>query len=125
MVPYWEAKLSDVNHKALAQHYGFDTNLLDLTNDIRVALFFATCKYIPETDSYRPLTKEECEKRGYGVIFHTPDWCVDCYNGSNLKKLTSQMGPRMDQPLNIEDGSCDGVIYSAYKKHTCDSAKRS
>lgn len=111
VVPYWEAKLSDVNHKALAQHYGFDTNLLDLTNDIRVALFFATCKYEAETDSYRPLTKDECEKRGYGVIFHTPDWRVDCYNGANLMKLTSQMGPQMDQPLNIEDGSCDGVAF--------------
>lgn len=111
VVPFWEAKLSDVNYKALAQHYGFDTNYLDLTNDVRVALFFATCKYIPETDIYRPLTKEECEERQYGVIFHTPDWRVDYFNGTNSIRLISQMGPRMDQLLNIEDGSCDGVAF--------------
>lgn len=29
VVPYWEAKLSDLNLDALAQHYGFPTHLLD------------------------------------------------------------------------------------------------
>ena len=29
-VPYWEAKLSDANYMALAQHYGFETLLLDI-----------------------------------------------------------------------------------------------
>ena len=68
VVPYWEAKLSDVNYKALAQHYGFDTNLLDLTNDFRIALFFATCKYIPEQDCFRPLTEQEInENHKYGI----------------------------------------------------------
>lgn len=58
VVPFWEAKLSDINIDALAQHYGFDTCLLDLTNDFRTALFFATCKYDYKTDSYRLLTKK-------------------------------------------------------------------
>lgn len=48
IVPYWEAKLSDVNLDALAQHYGFATHLMNLTNDFKAALFFATCKYVPE-----------------------------------------------------------------------------
>ena len=47
---------------ALAQHYGFATHLMDLTNDFKAALFFATCKYVPETDSYRPLTQEAIDK---------------------------------------------------------------
>lgn len=63
VVPFWEAKLSDINIDALAQHYGFDTCLLDLTNDFRTALFFATCKYDYKTDFYRPLTKKRY--RGY------------------------------------------------------------
>lgn len=29
VVPYWEAKISDINFEALAQHYGFDTCLLE------------------------------------------------------------------------------------------------
>lgn len=78
VVPYWEAKLSDVNYKALAQHYGFDTNLLDLTNDFRIALFFATCKYIPEQDCFRPLTEQEInENHKYGIIYHAPNWVID------------------------------------------------
>ena len=62
IVPYWEAKLSDVNFDALAQHYGLATHLMDLTNDFKAALFFATCKYVPQTDSYRPLTQEDIDK---------------------------------------------------------------
>lgn len=57
VVPYWEAEISDINFDALAQHYGLATHLMDLTNDFKAALFFATCKYVPETDSYRPLTQ--------------------------------------------------------------------
>lgn len=84
IVPYWEAKLSDVNYTALAQHYGFETLLLDITNDARVALFFATCKYEWETDSYRPLTQKDIDKEPteaadprFGMIFHSPDWVTD------------------------------------------------
>lgn len=84
IVPYWEAKLSDVNYMALAQHYGFETSLLDITNDARVALFFATCKYEWETDSYRPLTQKDIDQAPtedadprFGMIFHSPDWATD------------------------------------------------
>lgn len=84
IVPYWEAKLSDVNYMALAQHYGFETSLLDLTNDVRVALFFATCQYEKNTDSYRPLTQQDIDKAPtvdadprFGMIFHSPDWVTD------------------------------------------------
>ena len=50
IVPYWEAKLSDANYMALAQHYGFETLLLDITNNAKVALFFATWQYDWDTD---------------------------------------------------------------------------
>lgn len=88
VVPFWEAKLSDINIDALAQHYGFDTCLLDLTNDFRTALFFATCKYDYKTDSYRPLTKkdiEATENSKYGVIFHSPNWVLDYLNGGSFE----------------------------------------
>lgn len=45
IAPYWEARLCDINFKALAQHYGLETSLLDLTNDFKTALFFAICYY--------------------------------------------------------------------------------
>jgi hypothetical protein len=36
-----------LNRLALAQHYGIPTGYLDLTDDLEVAAFFATCQYTP------------------------------------------------------------------------------
>lgn len=49
----------DVFHGAIAQHYGIATNGLDITSDLRVALFFACCRF--ENDAWRPLREEEIE----------------------------------------------------------------
>ena len=91
-------KLSEVNYKALAQHYGFETFLLDLTNDVRNALFFATCKWVE--DHFEPLTEEDImqsERSRYGVIYHTPDWMIDFMNGDNLLKLQPSFEKEMGQ----------------------------
>ena len=41
-----------VDVEGLAQHYGLSTAVLDFTSDLDVALFFATCKYNRNMDSY-------------------------------------------------------------------------
>ncbi len=41
-----------VSVEGLAQHYGIETEVLDLTSNLDVALFFAVCKYNAENDSY-------------------------------------------------------------------------
>lgn len=121
VVPYWEAKLSDVNFDALAQHYGFATHLLDLTNDFKAALFFATCKYVPETDSFRPLTQADIDKNEdtkYGYIFHAPDWTIDYMNGGgfmewsqkHLYKLEGMnLVPTDQKRFYLQSGDMDGV----------------
>lgn len=118
VVPYWSAKLSDVNFDALAQHYGFATHLLDLTNDFRAALFFATCKYDGDTDSFRPLTKEDIDKNEdteYGYIFHAPDWVIDFFNGGgfsnwSMKHLYSNDGiAARNKRFYLQSGDMDGV----------------
>lgn len=121
IVPFWEAKLSDVNFDALAQHYGFPTYLLDLTNDFRAALFFATCKYEEKTDSYRPLTQDDIdgnEDSAYGYIFHAPDWCIDFLNGGGFSKWSSRNDPfaansskvpRQDRRFYLQNGDMDGA----------------
>ena len=120
IVPYWEAKLSDLNLDALAQHYGFPTHLLDLTNDLRAALFFATCKYVPETDSFRPLRKEDIdtsEDTKYGYIFHAPDWIIDFNNGGGFTNWSFEHlhnGNLMEMPdrnrrFFLQSGDMDGV----------------
>ena len=120
VVPYWEAKLCDVNYDALAQHYGFPTHLLDLTNDFRTALFFATCKYDKASDSYRPLTEEDInmsEDTQYGYIFHAPDWIIDFFNGGgfsnwSFKHLHNKQETDLaysNRRLYLQSGDMDGV----------------
>lgn len=114
VMPYWEAKLSDINIAALAQHYGFDTCLLDLTNDSRTALFFATCKYDYKTDSYRPLTKkdiEATEDSKYGVIFHSPNWVVDYLNGGSFEWHMRHMNDQREEPYSFYSGDLDGMAF--------------
>ncbi len=51
---------STTNHYALCQHYGMNTEMLDITSDVLAALFFATARY--EDGKWRPLRAEEIEK---------------------------------------------------------------
>ena len=114
VVPYWEAKLSDINIDALAQHYGFETCLLDLTNDFRTALFFATCKYDYKTDSYRPLTKkdiEATEDSKYGVIFHSPNWVLDYLNGGSFEWHMRHLNDHREEPYSFYSGELDGMAF--------------
>lgn len=51
-----------VNYIGLAQHYGIETNIIDLTNSFGVAAFFATSYYNALSDRYYPVM--ECVKKG-------------------------------------------------------------
>lgn len=57
-----------VNYMGLAQHYGIETNIIDLTNSFGVAAFFATSYYDALADCYYPVM--ECVKMG--VIYFQP-----------------------------------------------------
>ena len=58
----------EVNYNGLAQHYGIETNVLDLTNSFLVAAFFATTAYDSLIDVYRPIVNAV----SYGVIYFFP-----------------------------------------------------
>lgn len=69
-------KMSSINYDALAQHYGFKTDYIDITNDFDVALFFACCKYNTTSRTWEPLSKEDIQVKGntsidyrYGVLY--------------------------------------------------------
>ena len=56
--------------EAIAQHYGFPTFFLDITNDFATAMLFATCQYDRKTGSWLPLVSKRTSSTGYGVIYH-------------------------------------------------------
>ncbi len=86
----------EINYMALAQHYGFRTQMLDITSDLKTALFFACCKY-GEDRKWHPLTSKDFTHRNsrkhissncngdsrYGVLYRSPSeitdlrWCVE------------------------------------------------
>lgn len=89
---------SCVNYHALAQHYGIKTSLMDITSDLKTALFFACCKY--ENHQWRPMEKKDfvhnqvgtgTKDSRYGVLYRAPTeitdmkWALtDDKTGSNL-----------------------------------------
>ena len=55
-----------VDYEGVAQHYGLNTEVLDFTSDIDIALFFAICPYDRATDSYRLPDKDASHT---GIIY--------------------------------------------------------
>lgn len=72
IVKKWESQYSNVLYELLAQHYGLETLWMDITSDLEVALFFATCEWDKDSKVWRPLTQKEVDDYQYGVIFHIP-----------------------------------------------------
>ena len=85
----------DVFHGAIAQHYGIPTNGIDITSDLKTAMFFACCKW--ESNKWRPLQPEEYAERNsresiksrggdsrYGILFTAP---ADTSNMSTAAKI--------------------------------------
>jgi len=57
----------------IAQHYGIDTQYLDITDDLAVALFFACCRHVGN-GKYQPITKKDIEDYGeYAVLYRKTD----------------------------------------------------
>lgn len=72
----------------LAQHYGLQTDWLDITNDFNTALFFATCYWDWIERKWHPLTREQTENgddtRKFGVLFHATAWRIMMSNMSTF-----------------------------------------
>lgn len=53
----------------IAQHYGLNTQFLDVTDDVKVALFFACCKHIGN-NKYRPITENDLNELGLQDVLY-------------------------------------------------------
>lgn len=87
-IKHWS--YSSINYMALAQHYGFRTKMMDVTSDLKTALFFACCYYDDKDRKWHPLKRADIEHsnsrkriavRGgdsrYGILYRTPTEITD------------------------------------------------
>lgn len=95
-VQKWE--MGQVYHGAVAQHYGVPTNAIDVTSNLKVALFFACCRWdkgkwapLKNSDFEKADSREDVYKRGgdsrYGVIFYAPADIANMSKELNDEKL--------------------------------------
>lgn len=104
----------DIFYYAIAQHYGFDTNIIDITGNLEVALFFACCKHIGN-NKYEPIANGDIEKLGrYAVLYKRIKLMdlEDMYNEEDLfikpigyqpfTRCYKQMGYFIDTDDNFE-----------------------
>lgn len=68
---FFQKNTFKIDYTGLAQHYGLKTNIIDLTNDIEIALFFAMCQYNIERDCYEPATAEGIQEAILYVVVPT------------------------------------------------------
>lgn len=82
--------LCEVNYLALAQHYGFRTQMMDITSDLKTAIFFACCEFGADR-KWHPLTDKDFSHRNsrkrissdcggdsrYGVLYRSPSEITD------------------------------------------------
>ena len=94
----------DILYDILAQHYGLETDWLDITSDFNVALFFATCFWDHKEKKWKPLTKEQTEvdnQHKYGMIFHMPSNRMFFRNGLALDYLMNNPFYSENSPNNV------------------------
>ena len=79
-VRLWEKNIGTIQYIPLAQHYGLETECLDITSDFLVALFFFFFIYDKNSNRWRPLKKSDTEKSEdtkYGLLYHAPSSIID------------------------------------------------
>lgn len=87
-VRYFEDIGVVVDYKGLAQHYGIETDVLDLTSSIDVALFFAMCSYDSDSHEYYP--KTDSSKQYIGYLYAYPYFFHMAF-GNNLQREVKLM----------------------------------
>lgn len=81
----WNREFSDIDFGAIAQHYSFDSQYLDISSNPLVSLFFACCKFDERTNTWHPLNNNDFERTDsrekvheyggdsrYGILYSCP-----------------------------------------------------
>ncbi len=121
-----------VDVEGLAQHYGLNTSVLDLTSNIDIAMFFATCPFDSDKDSYSYYNEGEHE----GVLYvfdplldnePCPDVCLlTSYMRGNIRPIGLQAfkrpGAQEGYALHIPKG-CSTKSWIYKFKFTAEDSK--
>jgi len=89
-----------VDEEGLAQHYGLKTSVLDLTSNLDIALFFATCWYDSDNDCYHYYDDDKIHDAILYVFVPildnepTPSIDEKNYLNHNIKPIGLQAFPR-------------------------------
>jgi hypothetical protein len=121
-----------INDTGIAQHYGLDTNYLDITANFDVASFFATCKWCNDLKKYLPLSYTQKPD----VIYRVYDFLVNPLIAENTQKRSfSYLGwqplPRPEQQrANVikldkgQDFETVSGVKKYYFKHSKSASKK-
>lgn len=91
-----EFRFSTPMDGAIAQHYGLNTQFIDLTDDLKVALFFASCKHVGD-NQYRPIREDELSTLGkYGVLYEGSNRCAKIIGYQPFCRCHRQRGYYID-----------------------------
>ncbi|MBQ7505446.1 MAG: FRG domain-containing protein [Ruminococcus sp.] len=90
----------DVFHGAVAQHYGIATNGMDISSNLKIALFFACCYYDNKSKKWLPLSnddftqansREKVDELGgdsrYGILYSAPADIAELSKVANIEDL--------------------------------------
>lgn len=85
-----------INEIAIAEHYGFATNCLDITTDKWTALFFAGTEYDAQMGTYRPISDDL--NNTMGVLYYKPAIFVSQqFLENDIRFIGYQFCPRPSQ----------------------------
>lgn len=90
----------DVFHGAIAQHYGIATNGMDVSSNLKIALFFACCYYDKKIHKWMPLSNQHFEQSNsreavdnlngdsrYGILYSAPADVAEMSRVTNIDEL--------------------------------------
>jgi hypothetical protein len=108
----------ETDYEGLAQHYGFKTNHMDITNDINIAMFFASTDY--DGKNYKIFTKDR-----EVVIYEIQSLSDEFVDRLNIIGAQAISRPAEQKAFSIEmnkNENFNDLEFVKFKKFTCSVA---
>lgn len=112
----WEKINADVFPITLAQHFGMATDIVDITNNLSVALFFATCIHV-SNNRFRPISEEDIKENEYGVLYILEsEWIEVLQRNSILLNLETEVNYIKNINLLRSDNQISPIGYLPFSR---------